>query len=223
MQGASAVADIVQAFRYWTEGSHRVSALPNVIVLTRGGGSLEDLQAFNSEEVARAIFACPIPVVVGVGHERDVTIADLVADVRASTPSNAAERVVPDRRDIADALRATGDRMAARMASDVASRWSMLERFTLRGASFVQRRRARVEAAVVAMTTRVVTASAVMRDRVAAAERMIGNLHPNRLLARGYSMTLAGGKIVRSVRRIRPGDVLTSRFSDGEVTSVAQA
>ena len=70
------------------------------IILTRGGGSLEDLQAFNSEDVARAVFAARVPVVCGVGHERDVTIADLVADVRAATPSNASESLLPDHKKV---------------------------------------------------------------------------------------------------------------------------
>ncbi len=98
VQGKNAVPEIVEAF-------HTFQALPapqapDVIVLTRGGGSLEDLHAFNDELVARAVYQSTIPVVVGVGHERDESLCDFVADVRASTPSNAAERVVPDRNEV---------------------------------------------------------------------------------------------------------------------------
>ena len=96
VQGRDAVRDIVGAFAYFNAHPE----LAEVLVLTRGGGAMEDLHAFNSEEVVRAIFGSKIPVVVGVGHERDETLADYVADVRASTPSNAAERLVPDRRDV---------------------------------------------------------------------------------------------------------------------------
>ena len=95
VQGTEAIGQIVGAIAYQNQ-----VIKPDVIILTRGGGSLEDLQAFNSEAVARAVFGSAIPIVCGVGHERDITIADLVADVRASTPSNAAERVVPNRQDI---------------------------------------------------------------------------------------------------------------------------
>lgn len=96
VQGRDAVADIVGAFAWFN--AHPDEA--DVLVLTRGGGSLEDLHAFNSEEVARAIFSSKVPVIVGVGHERDESLADYAADFRASTPSNAAEILVPDKRDM---------------------------------------------------------------------------------------------------------------------------
>ncbi|MBI4128919.1 MAG: exodeoxyribonuclease VII large subunit, partial [Parcubacteria group bacterium] len=94
VQGIGAVSKIVEALQFFSDT--RVE----LVVLTRGGGSLEDLHAFNSEKVARAIFSSRAPVVVGVGHERDETLADFVADIRASTPSNAAELIVPHRREI---------------------------------------------------------------------------------------------------------------------------
>jgi exodeoxyribonuclease VII large subunit len=96
VQGKEAVPQIVNALNYFNSQKDKV----DVLVLTRGGGSLEDLQAFNSERVVRAIFASKIPVLSGIGHERDWTLADLVADKRASTPSNAAEIVVPSQKEI---------------------------------------------------------------------------------------------------------------------------
>jgi exodeoxyribonuclease VII large subunit len=107
VQGTAAPREIEQAIRLAGE-RHDC----DVLIVARGGGSLEDLWAFNDEAVARAIFACPIPVVSGVGHEVDVTIADLVADERAPTPSGAAERVVPDRAEWLRTLGATARRLA---------------------------------------------------------------------------------------------------------------
>jgi exodeoxyribonuclease VII large subunit len=107
VQGVQAVPSIVQALQEINEYCPDLDCL----ILTRGGGSLEDLQAFNTEEVVRAIFASRIPVICAVGHERDVTLSDLVADVRASTPSNAAEMVVPDSRDVQNEIQAMVNRM----------------------------------------------------------------------------------------------------------------
>ena len=100
VQGAGAAAEIVEALRYFNQAK-----TADVLILTRGGGSLEDLWAFNEEILARAIFASAIPVITGVGHETDFTIADFVADLRAPTPSAAAEIVVKSRRGIRAAHR----------------------------------------------------------------------------------------------------------------------
>ena len=106
VQGAAAVPALIQALE---RASARADC--DVIILARGGGSLEDLWAFNDEGVARAIRACAIPVVSGIGHEIDFTIADFVADVRAPTPSGAAELVVPDRQELLNILRRIGERL----------------------------------------------------------------------------------------------------------------
>ena len=110
VQGDTAPGEIAHALRL--AGERRDC---DVLILARGGGSLEDLWAFNDEAVARAIFACPLPVVSGVGHEVDVTIADFVADERAPTPSAAAERVVPDRREWLRSIDTTARRLALAM------------------------------------------------------------------------------------------------------------
>lgn len=110
VQGAEAPAEIAGAIRY--ANAHKVA---DVLITGRGGGSMEDLWAFNDERVARAIFASEIPVISAVGHEPDVTISDFVADVRAATPSNAAELVAPDQAE----LRQTLANMHARMLAAV--------------------------------------------------------------------------------------------------------
>lgn len=221
VQGADAVGDICAAFAHWSSVRGQVSGVrPEVLVLIRGGGSLEDLHAFNSEDVARAIFASPIPVVVGVGHERDVTIADLVADVRASTPSNAAELVVPDRRDVANEVDAMVESMSARVSLLVTQCRSALERFVHRGTSFAQRRRAEVEASAISLMRCISETLVGTRSRLDAAERLITNLNPSRLLERGYSVTLTRGRIIRDASSLAVGDRLITRFAHGDATSV---
>jgi exodeoxyribonuclease VII large subunit len=106
VQGAAAVPALIQALELAS-----LRAECDVIIVARGGGSLEDLWAFNDEGVARAIRACAMPVISGIGHEIDFTIADFVADVRAPTPSGAAELVVPDRQELLNALRRVGERL----------------------------------------------------------------------------------------------------------------
>ncbi|HEU0244397.1 MAG TPA: exodeoxyribonuclease VII large subunit, partial [Candidatus Limnocylindrales bacterium] len=127
VQGDGAPASIVTAFRRlerWIgelQSEGRGDEAPAVTILARGGGSLEDLMSFNDERVVRAVVAHPIPVVCGVGHEVDVTLADFAADVRAATPSAAAELVVPDRAEVAAAVRALGGRGATATTRRLAS------------------------------------------------------------------------------------------------------
>ncbi len=122
VQGAAAVPSIVEALEL---ASQRAEC--DVLILTRGGGSIEDLWAFNEERVARAIRACAIPVVSGIGHEIDFTIADFAADARAPTPSGAAELVVPDRRACLDALSRTAERLSACMRRELRAVTSRFE------------------------------------------------------------------------------------------------
>ena len=167
-------------------------------MIIRGGGSLEDLAAFNSELVVRSIVASRIPTVCGVGHERDESLADLAADVRASTPSNAAEIVVPERREILSEPEFSFERMKNNLLHIISH----------------QRRIVAEQHLAIKNRLRAEHASAV--DLVANAERLFVNLDPRRILKRGYSLVMTeAGSIVRSQDDVDIGQNLVVELAKG--------
>ena len=196
VQGDGAATKIAAALR--TAG-----ALPGVevVLLVRGGGSLEDLWAFNEEPVARAIAACRAPVVCGVGHEIDVTIADLAADRRALTPSEAAELAVPDGREVEGLLLDAAARLPEALRRRVRTESQRLDELGAR---------------LPRAATRAVEAGRASLDRLG------GELHalsPLAVLGRGYSLTTRGGKVVRDAAAVSAGDEITTRLATGEIRS----
>ncbi|HCJ52470.1 MAG: exodeoxyribonuclease VII large subunit [Candidatus Kerfeldbacteria bacterium RIFCSPLOWO2_01_FULL_48_11] len=217
VQGPGSISSIVKALRY-------LSSVKEVdaIILTRGGGSLEDLQSFNSEDLARAIFGSRVPVVCGVGHERDWTIADLVADVRASTPSNAAERVVPDRREILfqietlaasleDGLRETIERYQDRAQRSLGLLETMMRSQTEKAQNVYQR--------FITSFREFDYAIRKKYEKVQHLERLVRTLSPQSTLDRGYSVTRKGGKVLKGSQDTVKGDILSTRLAKGEVIS----
>lgn len=215
VQGREAVRDIVGAFAYFNAHPE----LAEVLVLTRGGGAMEDLHAFNSEEVVRAIFSSKIPVVVGVGHERDETLADYVADVRASTPSNAAERLVPDRRDLEREIEGSVRAIERALEKEIASLGHRL--FDLEHQLQEQVRSARAEFDAVMSDLELqlsnfegrlkVLLGAVERD-----ERLLSSYDPRAVLKRGYAIVRdAQGGLVRDAARVDRGTRLAVQLSHG--------
>lgn len=220
VQGAEAPAEIAGAIAY--ANHHK---LADLLIVGRGGGSMEDLWCFNDEMVARAIFDSKIPVISAVGHEPDVTISDFVADLRAATPSNAAELAVPDQ----DALRQTLDEMHNAMAVAMQTKInragerldSIRNRPVLRSplASFEGRRqnlellRNRLSAA---QNGRV----AAERQRFAAQVGKLDAMSPMKVLTRGYAMVAKeDGTIVRNVSAVRPKEPIAIRVSDGTIVA----
>jgi exodeoxyribonuclease VII large subunit len=217
MQGAGAEAELVEALQI-------LAAQPevDVILLVRGGGSLEDLWAFNAEVLARAIARCPVPVVAGVGHETDVTIADLVADLRAPTPSAAAARVVPDRRVLVDRLAQGADRLVAAMAARVATARTRAAAAAdalrhLSPSAQLAARRERVARVAAALTAALDARVAAARSRVALAAGRLDSLSPLAVLGRGYAIVRRAddGRVVRRARDVAQGDGVTVRVGAG--------
>ena len=192
----------------------------------RGGGSSEDLAAFNEECVADAVFESAVPVVSAVGHEIDVSVADLVADYRALTPSQAITALCPDRRELMDALIDTGDRLReavehrvelARQRVDQLADRPALRRPLERIRDLEQRlddTAARLQRAVKLRIQR-------NTDRVAALAGQLESLSPLNVLKRGYSLTRSAGgvNLIRDAAEVKPGDQIVTRLAAGEVVS----
>ena len=195
VQGVEAPGEIASALRYADQ--HRVADL---IITGRGGGSMEDLWAFNDEGVARAIYDCETPVISAVGHEPDVTIADFVADLRAATPSNAAELAVPDQNELFAAL----FQYEARLEQAMGSR--------------LERNRRELECLWWARALQ------VERERFARLAAALDALSPLKVLGRGYALTTDGaGRVLASVSGVEPGDNVTVRLADGALRCRVEA
>ena len=225
VQGEGAPPEIARAL-------DRLSERPEVevILLVRGGGSLEDLWAFNSEEVARAIVRARVPVVSGVGHEIDLTIADLAADARAPTPSAAAALALPDReaervrlerdlRRLVSAARASWQRAAARFAQGRDALRMLAPRARLAA------QRARLLAASHALERGARAAGERGRARLATAAGRLDSLSPLAVLGRGYAIVWreADGRVLRRAADAAPGEALRLRLGEGELRAVVQA
>ena len=198
----------------------------DVIVVGRGGGSLEDLWAFNEEEVVRAIAASPIPVVSAVGHEIDVSLSDLVADVRALTPSEAAELVVPDQADLAEHLVSLMRRLQGGLHRRAAASRLQLEAIEAmpvfrKPFDNVQRLGRRLDELDHRSHLAGLTLFKLQQQRLAGLVDRLQSLNPRAVLDRGYTLTqrMTDGKLITSGGQLQPGDQLTTQFATGRATS----
>lgn len=216
VQGTEAPSEIAEAI----DEANRFHAA-DLIITGRGGGSIEDLWAFNDERVARAIYASDIPVISAVGHEPDVTIADFVADVRASTPSNAAELAVPDVREIYGHIGEVSERMnlaVNRSLSLLRSRCKELSaRPVLQSAdAFLRPQQQRMDELCVRLFA---AGQHFVSDKRHQSERLAASLDalsPLKVLSRGYSVVMGqDGTILRSTKTIDKGDHVHIKLSDG--------
>jgi len=202
--------------------------LADLIITGRGGGSLEDLWAFNEEVLARAIFRSEIPVISAVGHEPDVTIADYVADLRAATPSNAAELAVPDREELWQRVRALGNRMyqleRARLREDRLHLTRLADSKIMRSPyAYLEQRRLRLDLLEQQMTGAFERMLNQKKARYARAAATLDAISPLKVIARGYSMASREGTVVRSVKQLEPGDTLKLRLADGTAACTVDA
>ncbi len=193
VQGEPAVNDIVHAI----ETMNQLAEPPEVLVITRGGGSADDLAAFSTEQVVRAIASSRIPTLVAIGHEVDTSLAELAADQRASTPSNAAELLVPDKKQVLLAVKqqqkSLGEALVSQLkdAHQSLKEQALTHRHTLEQAYFVA------------------------EQTLARQADLLEALNPEAALRRGYAVLRSGGKVLKSIKLVKPGDQLAIQMHDG--------
>lgn len=218
VQGAEAPGEISAAIRY-----ANAYKLADLLIVGRGGGSMEDLWAFNDEQVAYAIFDSEIPVISAVGHEPDVTISDYVADLRAATPSNAAELVVPD----ADALRQQMDTMLSAMQTSVMRRLKAArQQFNMLKNSeslqsperYLKLRRNGLDMLKERLVSAQQRGLSAKQQKFVSLTAKLDAMSPLKVLTRGYSMTSTpDGTLINSVKTVKVGDSIRVQLSDGSL------
>lgn len=218
VQGVEAPEEIAGAIRY-----ANMYRLADLLIVGRGGGSIEDLWAFNDERVAYAIYHSDIPVISAVGHEPDVTISDFVADLRAATPSNAAELAVPDQ----DALRQMLDSMSGAMATALSRQLTSARRhYQLLSAhpslqspvSYLEQRRKNLELLKNKLISNQNQQINSAKARYIAMTSKLDAMSPLKVLTRGYAMAQReDGTVLRSVSQVETGDSITISVSDGRL------
>lgn len=223
VQGEGAAQEIAQGLRV-------LDKLPqiDVIIVGRGGGSMEDLWAFNEEIVARAIAACKTPVVSAVGHETDFTIADMVADLRAPTPSAAAELAVPQKEALQNEIAVLSDELTRTLEQQIALKRLKLTALQQRlTAASPAQRSERLRASLAALEVRLQAAvSNALQQKQHRVERALLRIRvsgPMETMKRGYAVVMKEDVLVRSAASVQSGDGLRILMADGTIEAVAQS
>jgi len=241
VQGKNAIPEITSAFEYFDQNNLGL----DLIVLLRGGGSLEDLQAFNSEQVARAVFSSSKPVVCGVGHEKDVTLAGLSCDLRASTPSNAAELIVPSREQIKSELDSLVYKMRTSFELLVDDNYKVIDKFLNVGRSFYQNKIQALENILLKFSqsfknyknrieryrdqierseTEIKRAVKLKIDNldkfIKEKKRLLKSFSPREVLKRGYSIVEKEGKIIKDASKLDVDELVSVKLHKGGFKSL---
>ena len=218
VQGTEAPDEIRAAIQY-----ANYFQLADLLIVGRGGGSIEDLWAFNDEKVARAIYASEIPIISAVGHEPDVTISDFVADLRAATPSNAAELAVPDQDSLRQSLDSVYSAMSTALLRQIKTSKQQLKILAASPALqspefYIKQQQKSVELMKNRMLTVQSNSLSIHRQRFLAMASKLDALSPLKVLTRGYAMAqTASGAVVRSVKQAVIGENLSLTFQDGSI------
>ena len=238
VQGKNAIPEIVAAFSKFDQLYQDLDL--DLIVLTRGGGSLEDLQAFNSEDVARSVFSSEVPVVCGVGHEDDVTLAGLTADLRASTPSNAAELIVRHRRQVLADIDSFVYKMRSNINNILDKKNKIIDRFMNKGIRFVSDKEKELSHLLFAFKHKINRYKKEIEDKkelldragksfisnieqkvesnrskIEQSKKLLKSYSPESILNRGYSIVKKGNSIVSNVEQLQKQDEVSVKMSKG--------
>ena len=224
VQGEGAVTEIVGGIEFFNTSAW----VPDVLIIGRGGGSVEDLWAFNEEPVVRAVAGSRIPVISAVGHESDTTLCDYVADLRAGTPSIAAERAVPVKAELVARVQELSARLEKAPQQACESLAQHIDDLSFRLGAHLKEVAAVFERSLQRLALRLdpAMASAYQRaeSRLKTAAAGLRHLSPYGVLERGYSITLnAEGRVVRGVEGLAPGARLMTRLADGTAMSVVES
>lgn len=218
VQGEGAVEDLCSGLAHFD-----ADAECDVIIIGRGGGSLEDLWAFNDERLAGAVYRCRTPVISAVGHETDFTICDFVADLRAPTPSAAAELAVPEKKELLSQLEGIGQRLLSAMAGTVAKKRAALgvleEKKCFSSPHYLTDR---MNEELTSLDRRISVSTehllSLKKQNLAAISARLAALNPMNVLARGYAAVLdERGRVIDSVKKTKPDDVLSLVLADGNL------
>jgi exodeoxyribonuclease VII large subunit len=201
VQGEIAPEQIVNAIEYFNQKQQ----LPDVIVITRGGGSPEDLFAFNTEQVTRAVAASRIPTMVAIGHERDISLAELAADQRASTPSNAAELLVPDRKEVLRQLELLEAHSREVLMTNLHNHHQHLNQLNVN-----------LERLLTSILQR-------SHNQLITYSQLLESLNPKAILGRGYAIVRkAGDVVIRHKNQVKSGDIVDIELSDGHINTIVR-
>lgn len=224
VQGTGAAKQLRDGINYFSD-----SGKADVVILCRGGGSIEDLWAFNDETLARSIYESRVPVISAVGHETDFTIADFVADLRAPTPSAAAELVVPDKQLLVQRLKEYKKALATAAKHNMAMKKSELSsRITHRALTSpkirLESELQRFDTLVKRLAGSLKSSVHMMRANCSIMVEKLGALNPSSVLSRGYAIiTDASGKVISSIRDAKIEQIMSIRVIDGTIEAVAQS
>lgn len=219
VQGEGAASQLTNAVNFVAQNNNC-----DVVIIGRGGGSMEDLWAFNDETLARAIAACPVPVISAVGHETDFTICDFVSDMRAPTPSAAAELAVPDRKEQSEFLLqqrqylfSLSDRFLSKQTSQLNSFSSSLEKLDPK--KDYSDKLKNIETLTVRLKSVIDGAVSIKSKELSELKGSLFALDPASILLRGYAVVSKDNNTVNSLKELNKDDIVNIRFSDGSVSA----